>query len=207
MLALISCGNAKEKIVKSPDRKLIITCKEYDYPGTEKEWINAVKFYSDGKWQEFPENPIYTDYFCEELGLEEYYSELQKEEFSEYDPGLNPIRIDQCALLDGTPIYLVYAETYSNRTWHFFSYTALCIKDNKLYRYPLFKNMMDEVDILSDVIIIGPASIGLDFTGRPAQYEYEIDEKINDAPIEKKIVFDEKKGQLIIADELLLRVL
>ena len=166
--------------------------------GSAMDWDNVFHFYSDGKWYDSQDNALYADYYCNNPSKKDYYLALQKEEYSEWDPGIKPIRIDQCQLQDGTPIYLVYAETYSDMTWHHFSYTAFCIKDGRLLRYPLFEQITGIEDIQSDILIIGPASIDFDFTLTPSSYEYEMDRKIIDTPIGKRVLFDSKNGTLKI---------
>lgn len=201
-LILMSCHVKAEDSISSPDKMLIITYKESELHGQAMDWNNTFRFYADGKWNESHENALYSDYYCDENQLKDYYINLQKEEYSEWNPGLMPIRIDQYSLIDGTPVYLVYAETYSEGTWHYFSYTALCIYDGEIKRYPLFRELKESKNIQSEILMWGPASIGLDFTSPSSHnYKFDLDKKIFNAPVEIKINYDSKKKQIIIAGE------
>lgn len=197
----MNCQDMAGDSISSPDKKFIITYKESELNGSAKDWDNTFRFYTDGKWHEDHGNALSSDYYCDDPELKDYYIKLQKDEYSEWDPGLMPIRIDQYKLIDGTPIYLVFAETYSEGTWHYYTYTALCINDGKILRYPLFRELKESKDIQSEILMWKPASIGFDFTSPSRDYDFDLDQKIFDAPVENKINYNSKKKQITIAGE------
>lgn len=199
LMIIVGCNNKDDNMVISPDKKLSIDYQESDFHGRAMYWNDTFRFYSDGKWHESHENALYADYYCDKTDLKDYFITLQKEHHTEGDTGFKPIRIDQYTTSDGTPLYFVYAESYSEGTWHYYSYTALCVKNGKLWRYPVFLNDVGSDSIQSDILVLEPASIGFDFTSKPLHYDNDIDQKIIDYDIDNRIVLDSKNKTVIVA--------
>lgn len=192
------------QVVSSPDGKFRISYSENESIGSQqgvKEWANVYQFESEGRWQSDSSQSLTFEYYCDDASFEEYYEDLHREECTEFETGIKPIRIDQIVLSDGTPIYFVYALTYSDAAYHdcYYSYTALYIKDGAILRYPIFRSVMNMARPGSDIIVINPASIDFDFTMHPAYYEYWLDHKILDQNEEDRISLNPQTGELSLA--------
>lgn len=210
LLILVSCQSSGEVTVSSPDKKLRISFVEQEglWPHPRViEWTNRIRFKAEGHWQADSSQSLSLNYYVEEPKFKHYYEELQRDDYTEWETGFRPIRIDQLTLSNGMQVYLVYALTYADAAYHdyYYSYTALCIKDGRIWRYPIFKELMDSEDIKSDILILNPASIDLDFTTHPSYYDYGLDYKIIEADIDDRIAYDLQTGELIIADSLYLQ--
>lgn len=94
--------------------------------------------------------------------------------------------------------------TYADTAYHdyYYTYTALCIKDGKLYRYPVFKSLVGSKELESDIINVTPVSIDLDYTHPRPEYMLGLDCKITEAYDEDRIWFDNCDQTLVIADVL-----
>ena len=209
-LIVVSCQSSGEQVVSSPDKKLrIFFIEEAGWPSPRvAEWTNAIRYYSDGRWQVDSSRTLSFEYYCDDAAaLKDRYDELQKWDYSEWKMGFQPIRIDQIVLTDGTPIYLVYAMTYADTAYHdyYYTYTALCIKDGKLHRYPVFKSLVGCKELESDIINVTPVSIDLDYTHPQPDYMLGLDCKITEAYDEDRIWFDANDQTLVIADVLCFR--
>lgn len=205
LLILAGCHPSGVKVVSSPDKKLLISFEEKEtiwlQPGI-MEWTNIYQYKSGGRWQSDSSWSLTFEYYCDDASLMEYYADLHREEWSELETGIKPVKIEQISLSNGTPIYFVYALTYSDAAYHdyYYSYTALCIEDGKIRKYPIFRNVMDLARPGSDIIIINPASIDFDFTTHPAYYEYWLDHKVLDVKAEDRIRLNPQTGELSLAD-------
>lgn len=207
ILLVSSCKASQEQTICSPDKKFTISYVEeggyWPYPRVSK-WTDAFHFKSKGRWHSISSQGFSYEYYCDDADQREYYEDLKQEEdnYAEWDLGFKPMRIDQISLSDGTKVYLVYALTYSDTGYHeyYYSYTALCTRNGKIWRYPIFKGLMNCKEIQSDIIVIHPASIDLDFTLRPANYDFRLDCKIAEAWVENRIMIDPGTNELILAD-------
>lgn len=204
VLIISGCCQPGIKVVSSPDRKFRITCSEnesiWNQPGIV-EWTNVYQFKSEGRWQCDSSQSLSFNYYDEDISLEEHGEESHLQEWVEYETGIKPKRIDQITLSDGTPIYFVYALTHCDTAYHdyYYSYTALCVKDGKILKYPIFSNVINLAIPGSDIIIINSASIDFDFTIHPHYYEYWVDHKILDEDEDARISLDPKTGELSLA--------
>lgn len=204
ILLLVGCHSSGERVLSSPDKRLKISSAEFHGvstgPGVQ-EWINVFRFKSNGRWQKDFSQSLSFEYYCTDSNRKSFYDELHRDEYCEWEPGFLPIRIDLFALSDGTPIYLVYALTYADTAFHdyYYAYTALCIKDGKIWKYPIFEGM-DSKKPDSEIVIINPASIDLDFTIHPSEYEFEQDDNIARADEKDRIAFDSNTGVITIAN-------
>lgn len=210
VLIMTGCRATGEHIVTSPDGMFSISCREnesvWPHAGIG-EWENAYKFRSEGSWLSDNSRSLAFEYYCEDVSLSQYYENLHQEEWSELETGIQPIRIDQITLSDGTPIYFVFALTYEDLSYHdyYYSYTALCIKEGAIRKYPIFQGVMELARPNSDILIINPASIDFDFTCHPAYYEYWIDHVIMDVQVDNRIRLNPETGNLdVAAGELIL---
>ena len=210
VIIMTGCRSVGGHIVTSPDGMFRITCIKdesiWAHTGIT-EWTNEYLFVSDGSRINDTSRSLAFDYYCEDDSLNQYYKTLHQEEWSELETGIQPIRIDQIALSDGTPIYFVYALTYADSSYHdyYYSYTALCIKEGAIRKYPIFQGMMELARPYSDILIINPASIDFDFTCHPAYYEYWIDHVIMDVQVDNRIRLNPETGNLdVAAGELIL---
>ena len=204
----VSCTSKGINKVTSPDRKLIITFKDTESHGNALEWVNSYRFYYKGQWHESVAPALYSSSILENNNENRSQEQMEKLVEPELETGIRPIRIDQLPVIDDSPIYLVYSLTYSDPVYHeyLYSYAALCIKDGALLRYPLFEGVMNEQEMYSDIITISPSSIELDFTMQPLSYEYEIDRKIVDTPEDKRIIYDDQTGLIVIGEVLKLNI-
>lgn len=95
-LIAVSCQSSGEQVVSSPDKKLRISfIEEAGWPSPRvAEWTNAIRFYSDGRWQVDSSRTLSFEYYCDDPALKDRYDELQKWDYSEWKMGFQPIRID-----------------------------------------------------------------------------------------------------------------
>ena len=208
MAAFTSCVRHKSNIIVSPDKMFMISFKKLEPNGSVDEWDNVFQYRFDNKWHKSTKYELSTTYYCDSDEKKQYYDDLMRNEYSEWNPGFLPIRIDQVTLDNGTTIYLVYALTYADRAYHdyYYSYTALCIKEGHIWRYPLFVEHACVQEFESNIVIIDPASIGLDFTLHPVCYEYKIDQIIASLSEDRRIIFVPKTNDIIIGEGICIRI-
>lgn len=191
MITVLGCHSNTFQIA-SQDGNLVITCIE---PDDNMEgitiWSNEYKYKFNGKWYKSTANALESEYYDGMINNIILKSELET--------GIYPIRIDQIVLSDYTPIYLVYAIKYEDTAYHdyYYSYTALCIKDGMIKRYPLFKDLVGKEGD-SNYIIITPASVDFDFTNHSQTMETDL---ITNTSLEDRFKLDHAKKKLTIYDE------
>ena len=209
ILLMTSCKSSLIQTVTSPDHRFKISYSEdlWDWPrSNELEWTDFFRFKSKGRWYRISSPTLSFNYYSDDAETRSNYEDLLDEVIwdAEWNPGFQPIRIDEIKLSDGLKVYLVYALTYANSVYHdyYYSYTALCVKEGQIWRYPLFEGLKDCKDIHSEILVINPASIDLDFTLRPEYYENGLDRMIVEKWEKDRIRLDSKTEELIIADSL-----